>query len=186
MGVVLPELRWRESPNQSDRHAPVRFVTVHRPVGSYRGSIETLCDPQTGQPWRRVSAHAIVREDGREATQLVPWHRKAWHCAAFNSDSEGIETPDHIWTEPLTAERLFVMTVCARIVAFRLHRHGWPATWLTGGALLAGHGFTRHYDLGAAGGGHQDPTRDLARWHVFVALVQHELARGAFRPAWGR
>ena len=121
----------------------------------------------------------IVRENGKEATQLVPWSRKAWACVSFNSRSDNIETPDWIWLEPLTPRALEVMHVCARVVAFRLHKRGLPATWLRGGALLRGHGFTRHYDLGAAGGGHTDPTTDPHRWGVFVALVQHELARGA-------
>jgi hypothetical protein len=184
--VTLPELHWRESPNQSGRLEPVRFVTVHRPVGSYASAIETLCDPQPAHPERRVSAHVAVREDCLEATQLVAWNRKAWHCAGFNSASEGVETPDWIWTGPLTADALRVMAVCARIVAFRLHRRGWPARWLQGGALLSGRGFTRHFDLGAAGGGHTDPTTDPHRWGIFAAMVRHELARGHFRPAWGR
>jgi hypothetical protein len=179
--IVLPTLKWRQSPNQSERRSPVRFVTVHRPVGSYASAVRTLSDPA-----REASAHVVVREDGREATQLVAWSRKAWHCEAYNSASDGIETPDHIWLETLTASRLHVMAVCARIVAFRLHKRNLPATWLHGGALVSGHGFTRHYDLGATGGGHTNPTLDLRRWGLFVAMVQHELARGEFRATWGR
>ena len=179
--VVLPPLKWRESPNQSERRSPVRMVAVHRPVGSYASAIRTLCDPA-----RDASAHIVVREDGLEATQLVAWSRKAWACEAFNSASDNIETPDWIWSEPLTPHLLHVLAVNARIVAFRLHKRNLPAVWLTGGALVSGHGFTRHYDLGALGGGHTNPTLDLHRWRLFVSLVQHELARGEFRASWGR
>lgn len=181
MAVTLPHLHWRESPNQSDRHSPVRFVTVHRPVGSYDSAIATLCDPS-----RQASAHAVIREDGQEATQLVAWQRKAWHCVAFNSQSDGIETPDWIWLQPLDVDVLHVMQICARVVANRLHARGLPATWLRGRALLDGRGFTRHVDLGVAGGAHTDPTTDEHRWRVFVVLVHHELARGGFAHLWGR
>ena len=180
-GVALPPLKWRESPNVSVRRLPVRMVVVHRPVGGYEGSIEALCNPA-----HAASAHVIVKEDGSEATQLVAWQRKAWACVTFNSPSDNIETPDWIWTGPLTADALRVMHVCARIVAFRLYKRGFPAVWLRGGALIHGRGFTRHIDLGALGGGHSDPTQDVHRWQVFAGLVAHELARGGFPLQWGR
>lgn len=177
----LPPLKWKPSPNESRRSDAVRLVVVHRPVGSYQGSIEHLCDPDT-----QASAHVIVREDGKEATQLVSWERKAWACVSFNSASENIETPDVIWTEPLGPDLRVVMHTCARIVAFRLHKRGLPAEWRTGADLLDRPGVTRHFDLGAAGGGHTDPTTDTARWEEFMLMVEQELARGLFRRAWGR
>lgn len=174
------------SPNHSARLQPVRMVVVHRPVGSYHGSIEALRDPHPDHPERRVSAHVIVRDDGREATQLVPWNLKAWSCAAFNSLSDNIETPDTIWAAAtLEGERLHAFLVCARIVAFRLHIRNFPAVWIRGDGLLQGRGFTRHVDLGKAGGGHTDPTTDVARWRMFVAAVETQLRRGGFRRSWG-
>ena len=155
-------------------------MVVHRPVGSYTGSIEHLCDPAS-----QASAHVIVREDGMEATQLVPWDRKAWACASFNSASDNIETPDLIWTMPPTPEREQVMRICARVVAFRLHKRRLPAAWRTGADLLDLPGVTRHIDLGRAGGGHTDPTTDLTRWVTFMSMVETELARGGFRSSWG-
>jgi hypothetical protein len=182
MPVVLPPLRWKPSPNRSQRlHPPVRLVVVHRPVGHYAGAIAAMCDPK-----HQASAHVIVREDGAEATQLVPWGRKAWACAAFNSQSDNIETPDMLWTAPLTAETRRVMRVCARVVAFRLHKRSLPAAVLFGANILTGQGFTRHYDLGIAGGGHTDPTTDMGRWLAFGEMVAEEHARGGFRPTWGR
>lgn len=183
--VILPRLAQAPSLNRSPRLQPVRMVVVHRPAGSYRGAIEALRDPHPDHPERRVSAHVLVREDGREATQLVPWNLKAWSCAAFNSLSDNIETPDAIWSKPLTGANLHAFLVCARIVAFRLHQRGFPAVWLRGETLLHGRGFTRHLDLGAAGGNHSDPTSDTARWRSFVAAVETQHRRGGFRRTWG-
>lgn len=173
---TLPPLKQRWSPNQSRRITPVRLVVVHRPVGSYHSAITVLCDPN-----HEASAHVVVREDGREATQLVGWGKKAWACAWFNSASDNIETPDWIWTGPMNAEKERVMQVCARIVAFRLHKRELPARYVHPN----GRGFIRHYDLGKIGGGHTDPTTDPTRWEHFVALVEAEAARGHFRPRWG-
>lgn len=174
--VTLPPLKQRWTPNQGRRLTPVRLVVVHRPVGSYRSAIEVLCDPA-----HEASAHVVVREDGREATQLVGWGKKAWACVWFNSTSDNIETPDWIWSGELAEPKLQVLKVCARIVAFRLHKRGLPAQW----CKPTGKGFLRHYDLGKAGGGHTDPTTDNHRWLQFVELVRQEADRGHFRPHWG-
>lgn len=175
--VVLPRLVFRWSPNQSRRLLRVRLVVVHRPVGSYRGAIASMCDRK-----HEAAAQVIIREDGREATQLVPWNRKAWACRFYNSVSDNIETPDWLWSGAMNDEKEQVMRVCARAVAFRLHKRKLPARSV--GAL--GRGFTSHYRLGKAGGGHTDPTTDPARWAHFARLVVEEHARGGFRKTWGR
>ncbi len=185
--TVLPPLKWRESPNQSPRLEIVRLVVVHRPVASYSSAINTLCTPRGKDS---TSAHCVVREDGREATQLVPWSRKAWACSAFNSASVNVETPDWIWAaatrDHSNVERLRVMRECARIVAFLLHKFELGSHYLTGTHLLNSTGFTRHLDLGAAGGGHTDPTEDITRWHQFSAMTIEESARGGFRKTYGK
>ena len=173
---VLPHMAYRWSPNQGTRFMPVRLVVVHRPVGSYRSAIKSMCDPK-----HEASAHLIVREDGREATQLVPWNRKAWACKFYNSMSDNIETPDWVWAGPMTKEKEKVLRVCARVVAFRLHKRKLPAKW----AGKSGKGFIRHYDLGGAGGGHTDPTTNPHRWLQFVEMVRQEAERGGFRRTWG-
>ena len=176
MPVVLPDLKWRWSPSYYRfRFTRVWLVVVHRPVGSYQSAIASMCDPK-----HEAAGHVIVRDDGKEATQLVPWNCAAWACKAFNRRSDNIETPDWIWTGELTAEKLYVLKVCARIVAFRLHKRKLPARWSTD------KGFCRHYDLGQAGGGHTDPTTDKHRWLQFVELVRQEAERGGFRKTWGR
>ena len=171
--IVLPPLKERLSPNRSSRHGQaVHLVVVHDTEGGYAGSIATLCDPA-----RQASAHVVVREDGNEATQLVPWNEKAWACVAFNGVSDNIELAG--FHDRLGSHEL---RVGARVVAFRLHKRGLPARWSRDGKSP---GFCRHYDLGAAGGGHTDPTTSLVYWLRFVALVKYEARRGHFRQTWG-
>jgi hypothetical protein len=175
--IVLPPLRERLSPNRSKRRGQVSLVVVHRPVGSYRGSIDALCDPA-----HEASAHVILAPGGKEATQLVPWGEKAWACMSFNSVSDNLEIADSAWT----GNDEQALKVAARIVAFRLHKRGLPAKWVRGNRLLTDKGFTRHYDLGAIGGGHTDPTTDQKYWLRFCRMVAAELERGGFRDTWGR
>lgn len=173
MNVVLPTLRRRISPNRSRRHTPVDLIVVHRPVCPYDVAIRVLCDPH-----HEASAHIVLGPRGREATQLVPWGEKAWACVAYNSRSDNLEIEDRAWT----GEDPEALAVAARIVAYRLHKRGLPARWARKGK---GRGFCRHYDLGAGGGGHTDPTTSLRTWLRFVFMVKRELRRGGFRPMWG-
>ncbi len=172
--VVLPHLAIKSSPNQSARRGPVHLVVVHRPVGSYEGSIATLMNPAS-----QASAHVIMAPGGKNATQLVPWDRKAWACKAFNSLSDNLEIADEAWTgaDPEGFK------VAARIVAFRCHQRGIPPIWTRD--PLTRPGVIRHYDLGIAGGAHTDPTTDVDVWRSFMALVSAEFKRGGFRKTWG-
>jgi len=174
--VVLPPLLWDPSPNYSSRRGQsVHLVVCHRPVGSYEGSIATLKNPAS-----QASAHVITKPGGQEATQLVAWGDKAWACMAFNAFSDNIEFSDEMWV----GDDPEGLAVAARIVAFRLHERGLPAVWTRDPNNKPG--FTRHYDLGMIGGGHTDPTTDLAVWEQFVSMVQAEAKRGGFRKTWGR
>lgn len=185
--VILPQLKYRMSPNQSDRRGSVNLVVAHRwglkpnpdARTAYQGVINHLCDPAAA-----ASAHIVYEgSELNEATQLVPWGKKAWACAHYNSVSDNIEFADDIWAGMDTHG----FHVAARIVAFRCHKRGIPATWVHGRDLIAGKpGVTRHYDLGAIGGGHTDPTTDTKVWVEFMRLVKLELKRGGFRTTWGR
>ena len=84
-GVVLPKLAWQESPNWSERSPGIvpYLIVAHRPVGSYHGSADWLCNPKA-----QASAHVLTEGNGTgvdEATQLVPWDKKAWACASAHS-----------------------------------------------------------------------------------------------------
>ncbi len=158
--LTLPPLKWVPSPNFSSRKgAKVTLIVCHDCEGSYAGSINWF-----SQKVSQVSAHLVLKEDGSEVTQMVAFDQKAWHAVQFNAASIGLEMAgyaakgfaDNEWQE------------AADIVAYLLHKFGIPCRWAQKGL---GGGFTSHFDLGKAGGGHTDPTRDPAVWQKFVARV---------------
>ena len=178
--VVLPELDWMPSPNFSDRSPGITpyLIVAHRPVGSYHGSAQWLCEEKA-----QASAHVLTEGNGTGvdvATQLVAWDKKAWACASFNSASYNIEVDDNAWdgTDP------GALAVAARIFAFICHQTGIPPVWSKD--PLHRPGIVRHLDLGMAGGGHSDPTEDVGLWSSFIKQVAKELERGGFRKTWGR
>lgn len=160
------------------------LVVVHRPAGGYAGSLATLLDatPPGGDD-ARVSAHVLTGGPAGVAAQLVPWDRKAWACALFNSASYNVESDDRAWLAPGSASGSHLFHEAARIVAFLCKRTGIPPAWSR--EPLHTPGVVRHLDLGRAGGGHSDPTRDVALWREFVAAVRAEHERGGFKPTWG-
>lgn len=156
----LPPLKFIQSPNYSSRNgAKVRLVIIHDCEGSYSGSIAWFAQSRS-----QVSAHLVLREDGGEATQMVRFANKAWHACAFNTVSEGIEMAGFAakgFSSPL-------WDAAAAIVAYRLKTNGLPLRWAEKGI---GAGFCSHWDLGAEGGGHRDPTIDPNVWQSFAARV---------------
>jgi N-acetyl-anhydromuramyl-L-alanine amidase AmpD len=176
---ILPPLKQQHSPNQSSRLGqPIFGIVMHDTEGSYAGSVDWLCNPRAN-----ASAHIVVREDGNEVTQLVPFSRKAWHAMAANWHFIGIELAGFLDREGEEEWRS-----AARIVAYLCTHFKIPPTWNVrhGGAFTPG--ITRHADLGAAGGGHHDPTSKISgdeSWLWFISLVQREYKRGEFRPQWG-
>lgn len=92
--VILPALEQHPSPNVSDRlHGLVPYlVVVHRPAGSFASALEALTDDRRPAA-ERVSAHVLTESAGH-AVQLVPWNRKAWAAAAFNSAGYQLEVAD--------------------------------------------------------------------------------------------
>lgn len=190
---MLPELHWRPTAARSSRHGhPVTIVVVHRwgvryvspaqEAKSYEGVVGYLQDASN-----KASAHVVFPGSAvpGEAAQLVAWGDLAWAQAAYNAAADDVESADACWLpSPSDHGRVIDeagLAVLARIVASRLHARRLPPVWSTR------HGFCRHADLGAAGGGHTScPTTNLALWRRFVSLVEHEADRGGFRPVWGR
>lgn len=171
----LPELYWQPTVNFNGRDAAISLIVVHDTEGGYNGAIATFTNSHS-----EVSAHIVLREDGLEATQMVAFESKAWHAVAFNSKSLGLEMagfekkglqPQEWATE-------------ARIVAYLLHRFHIPPVWSHDGHAS---GFCRHLDLGKAGGGHCDPTMDVALWQRFVQQVTnaYDEANWPLTP-WGK
>jgi len=170
--MSLPPLRWRASPNFSNRVGRVDLIVLHDTEGSYSGAVAWFAQQRS-----KVSAHFVVREDGAEATQMVDLADKAWHACAFNSRSVGVEMAG-IAAKGFGAPE---WASVAEIVAYLLHHLQIPCKWARRGV---GPGFTSHYDLGRAGGGHRDPTTDAAVWTHFVGQVEDAYARADFPLLW--
>ncbi len=172
--MALPALKWLASPNFSARTSPIDLVVLHDCEGSYAGAVEWF-----GEPKSAVSAHIVLKEDGTEATQMVDFRQKAWHADAFNSRSIGIEMGGFAARGFPAAE----WQTAADVVAYLLHAFGIPCQWAQRGV---GPGFTSHFDLGMAGGGHHDPcpTTD-PKWAAFIDLVQASYRAGGFPIGWG-
>ena len=183
--AILPNLSWNPTTACGQRHGhPIELVVVHRwgvryttePAEdkTYHGVIDYFTNRAN-----QASAHVVYPGSAApgEATQMVRWSDYAWAEAAYNPVAVEVESADAIWLGH--DEDGFAQL--ARIVAAMLHYHDLPAVW------SHRHGFCRHADLGAAGGGHLEcPTTDLALWRRFVRLTQQEHERGGFRPVWGR
>ncbi|HEX4672043.1 MAG TPA: peptidoglycan recognition family protein [Solirubrobacteraceae bacterium] len=176
MKTVLPPLLERPSPNQSSRHgAPVDLVVWHETAGSYAGACSWLCNPAA-----QASAHLVIREDGRECTQLVPLGAKAWHAAAFNPRSVGVEHANVTAKGFATRRQL---EVSARVFGWLCLNLSVPPRWSRGGA---GPGVTRHLELGQAGGGHSQCGPGDRDWLRFLDLLHAEVERGGYRKVWAQ
>ena len=172
--VILPPLVQRHSPNQSARHGTrVDLLVWHETAGAYAGSVSWLCNPRSD-----ASAHIVIDEHGTAATQLVPLAAKAWHAAAYNARSVGVEHANTTAKGYATDEQL---RVSARVFGWLCLHLGVPPRWARGGG---GPGVVRHLDLGQAGGGHLACGPDLSGWLRFLDLLHAELERGGYRDKW--
>lgn len=168
----LPLLKWHQSPNHYSWTLHPRGIVMHETEGAYQGAVSWF-----GQTVSQVSAHLVLREDGQEATQCVPWLLPAWHAVGANDHCIGIELAGFTATE----NSIDQLRRAARIAAFFCQRYAIPPR--QGDAHGFG-GIVRHRDLGAYGGSHTDPGGfDWGNWLRWVA---DEVQRGGFRPAWGR
>lgn len=163
--LQLPPLNWQTSPNFSSRGgSKVRLFVLHDCEGSYNGSIGWFAQTRS-----KVSAHTVLSADGQRATQMVDWRNKAWHACNANPYSESLEMEGFAKNGFSSQQWL----AAAAIVAYRLKVNGIPPVWAVAGI---GTGFCSHYDLGAFGGGHSDPTTDHSTWLAFVRMVQDAYA----------
>ena len=171
---MLPPLLWKASPNFSQRTAPIDLLVLHDVEGSYQSGIATFLSPAS-----KVSAHLVLKEDGTEVTQMVEWSQKAWHVVDFNSRAIGLEMAGRAAHGFPAAQ----WQAAALIFATLLHIYKLPCQWAHKGV---GPGFTSHYDLGKAGGGHSDPTTSALVWSLFVHRVERAYAAGGLPPIYGR
>jgi hypothetical protein len=170
----LPPLLWKASPNFSARNARVDLLILHDCQGSYVGSIDTFMVTKTANP---VSAHFVIREDGQEVTQMVALADKAWHVVDFNSRAVGIEMAGYA----ANGYSASLLLTAARMFAYLCKYLQIPVQHARGGV---GPGIESHFGLGAAGGGHSDPSTDPAFMTTFIAQVQAETNKGDFPATW--
>lgn len=172
-GVTLPPLVERHTPNQSSRDAtPITHLVWHATIGHYGPSIDVLCDPAY-----QASAHAVLREDGGELTQLVHLGMKAWHAYPYwNARSVGIEHASitrgfatHAQLE--RSARLFGW-LCKHLAIPPVHGVDRPR------------GIVRHRDLGAVGGGHTDGPDDATWFGVYLPLIHANIVRDGYRSVY--
>jgi N-acetyl-anhydromuramyl-L-alanine amidase AmpD len=176
VSVVLAPLVQRRSPNHSTRHGThVDLLVWHETAGAYAGSVSWLCNPAS-----EASAHLVIREDGGEVTQLVRLSEKAWHAAAFNPRSVGVEHANVTAKGYATEQQL---EASARIFGWLCLHFGIPPRWSRHGGEA---GVCRHLDLGSAGGGHTQCGPNLDGWTHFLELLHHEVERGGYRDEWAR
>ena len=170
--MPVPPLVWKPSPNFSERTARVDLLVLHRCEGGYQGTIDWFMKPES-----QVSAHYVVPIDCHEVTQMVDLAKKAWHVCSYNSRAIGVEPEGYSkdgFPEPL-------LTTCATIFAYLAHHLQIPIRHAVGGV---GPGICSHHDLGAAGGGHNDPSIDPEFMPKFVAMVQSEFAKADYPDVW--
>jgi N-acetyl-anhydromuramyl-L-alanine amidase AmpD len=150
--------------NQSSRTASISLIVLHDTEGA---NIPGIKDLQALGAWfdnasAQASAHVGVDAEGQSA-RFVDDGRKAWHCAAFNSQSLGIEqigfASQLVWPDAQLRET-------ARWIAVWSKKYRIPITFSTT------HGVCRHSDLGAAGGGHHDPGQAYP-FEKVLTLAQH-------------
>lgn len=123
----------------------------------------------------QASSHVATDADGNSA-RYVPDARKAWHVAAFNSASLGIEqigfASQTSWPDAQLKET-------ARWIAEWSIAHGIPIQkGAVSGSTVTKAGVLRHMDLGTAGGGHHDPGTPYPFDQVLALAQKYKTARG--------
>jgi hypothetical protein len=172
--IVLPPLVHANTPNKSSRNGTkVDLLVWHETAGLYHGSVAWLENPAA-----QASAHLVIDEEGSHATQLVYLAEKAWHAAAYNSRSVGVEHANTTAKGYATDRQL---EVSARVFGWLCLHLGVPPRWARGGV---GPGVCYHGELGALGGGHYLCGPNPDGWQRFLAMLHNEITRGGYRKEW--
>jgi N-acetyl-anhydromuramyl-L-alanine amidase AmpD len=165
-----------KSPNQSDRKpVPLDLIVLHDTEGA---NIAKSAKDLEGlgnffaQSSVEASSHVATDGDGNSA-RFVSDDRKAWHCAAFNSASLGIEQIGFAkQSHEAWMKRWPQLHETARWIAHWSHRHDIPIRRAeVSDERVTRSGVIRHMDLGVPGGNHADPGEHFPFNHVL------ELAR---------
>lgn len=171
--MSLPLLKWVPSPNFSSRRGSrVDLLVLHDTEGSYGSAINWFRMPQS-----KVSAHFVIKEDGTEGTQMVDICDKAWHACNANPRSVGFEMAGFSKKGFGSPE----WDALAHIFAFHLHFLQIPLRHARSGV---GPGICSHFELGAFGGGHSDPSTDPNVMAAFFTRLEDAYNHHDFPPVW--
>lgn len=144
------------SPFKSERGAKIKGIVVHATAShNYKGLKDLKAIGSWFQnPEAQVSAHACTDNEGNSA-RYVNDNKKAWHCAAFNSQTLGLEQilpgDGTEITDAMYRETARWLAYWSKLYGIRLHKGRRI------GSVIVLSGVFRHSDLGAAGGNHNDP-----------------------------
>lgn len=157
---VLPHVDVKHlSPNHSNRNSGLSLIVVHATAGHNRPGITDLVGLGNyfGTTASQVSSHVCTDNEANSA-RFVADFLKAWHVAAYNSMSLGIEQMIPGDGTEIT-EDLYRET--ARWIAYWHNIHKLPITkaQLHSNGTVMRPGVIRHSELGVLGGGHADPGR---------------------------
>jgi N-acetyl-anhydromuramyl-L-alanine amidase AmpD len=173
--LVLPKYRWIASHIYYQKLALNHdLIVIHDTEGNYDGAVSWFAQVKSS-----VSAHIVVDDDGKDATQMVGFSKVAWHVKHFNNRAIGIEMAGF-------AAKGFPevqLQATANLTAYLCHRYGIPVAWSKAGTTK---GICQHKDLGIAGGGHHDFTGSAATWEHFLALVEAAYKLEIPKEPWGR
>lgn len=170
--AALPPLNYIQSPNYSARTEQISGIVWHETEGAYLGAVGWLTEKRS-----EVSAHIVLREDGRQATQLVPYSLKAWHASNANSHTIGIELAGFT----AKGNALAQLQAASRIGAVVGAMYGIPAR----DATARGYGgHTTHRALGSYGGGHGDPGG--FDFELLVHMIAVQTKKGNLPKSYGK
>lgn len=153
----MPKRIWIPSPNYSSRQgADVRLIVLHTAEGAR--DIESLGHFFANQAVQ-VSSHAGADDRPNTIGEFVKRDKKAWTQGNFNPVSVGIEMCAFArWGRDEWFRHPNLLENCARWIAEEAAHFRIPLVKLNPSqAQGGGRGICYHQDLGAAGGGHQDP-----------------------------
>lgn len=161
----------RMSPNKSSRSG-VRptLIIIHATAGHNRPGVSDLenLGGWFASPSSQVSSHVATDNEGHSA-RFVNDGDKAWHCAAYNRMSLGIE---QVMPGDGTEITRDMYRETGRWVAMWAKKYGIPIRL---GAVRDGAvtrtGVLRHSDLGSLGGNHGDPGRGYDM-HAMLSLAK--------------
>lgn len=156
--------------NQSSRSSSIKAIVLHDTESHDHAGITDLqaIGNFFNQPAVQASAHICVDGDGNTG-RFVPDEHKAWHCAAYNSQTLGIEQIGFATFTSLMWQRnsRHQLRKVAKWVAWWSKKFDIP---IQRGAVSNGavtrKGILLHSDLGAIGGGHHDPGSGYPLWLV--------------------